>query len=142
MSLRQRDENFHQTFASPPVKPPSERSTGLVLAAAAALAAYAWRQNSTVLYTLAAVATVLAVLAVLAPRLLKPVNSLWFQFSLALHRVVNPLVMLAIFALIFVPAGALMRLWRDPLRARRAPAAKSYWIAREEPPASSMKNQF
>jgi hypothetical protein len=134
--------NFHESCSPAPVKPPSERSTGLVLAAAGALLAYAWRDSGAVLYSLAAIAAGLAILAVLAPHLLRPVNFLWFQFSLALHRVVNPLVMLAIFALIFTPAGALMRLWRDPLRKRRAPDAKSYWIELDEPLAGSMKNQF
>ena len=56
-----------------------------------------------------------------APALLRPLNLLWFRFSMLLHRVVNPIVMFTIFAVVFVPGGLLMRLWRDPLRARRDP---------------------
>jgi hypothetical protein len=51
--------------------------------------------------------------SLIAPRLLKPLNLLWWKFGLLLHRIVNPLVMFAIFTLVFVPAGMMMRIWRD-----------------------------
>ena len=72
----------------------------------------------------------LVTISLIAPVLLKPLNILWFQFGLLLHRVVNPIVMFAMFAAVFVPAGAIMRLWRDPLRSRRTTGASTYWIER------------
>ncbi len=91
-----------------------------------------------------AAAGALSVISLLAPRLLKPLNILWFKFGLLLHRIVNPLVMFALFIFVFVPAGFLVRIWSDPLRLRRNREAASYWIERETagPATGSMKNQF
>jgi hypothetical protein len=52
--------------------------------------------------------------------------------------------MFTIFAAVFVPAGFIMRLCRDPLRSKRLQGASSYWIERNEATLSeaSMKNQF
>ena len=78
-------------------------------------------------------AAILAAVSLIAPVSLKPINILWFQFGLLLHRVVNPVVMFAMFALVFVPAGMIMRIWRDPLRLRRrTTGASTYWIERKE----------
>ena len=55
-------------------------------------------------------AAILAAVSLIAPVSLKPINILWFQFGLLLHRVVNPVVMFAMFALVFVPAGMIMRI--------------------------------
>jgi len=135
--------NFHERLAQDQIKPPSERSTGFVFVAVAVLIAIFQRHNPTVLISASCVAGVLAVVSVLAPKLLKPLNLLWFRFSMLLHRVVNPIVMFTIFAVVFVPAGILMRFWRDPLKAQRDPQASSYWIARtQEDEAGSMRHQF
>jgi hypothetical protein len=136
--------NFHESFAPDAVKPPSERSTGLVFSAAALVVALLWRNEPAVPLWALGLAAALALVSLIAPRLLKPLNILWFKFGLLLHRIVNPLVMLALFALVFVPAGALMRLRRDPLRLRRQPEASTYWIGRETggEAAASMTNQF
>jgi len=139
-------KNFHESFGhSAAVEPPSERSTGLVFACVALVVAVLWRHTPTVLWTSVGVAAALAGVGLVAPRLLKPLNLLWFRFGLLLHRVVNPLVMLAMFAVVFVPGGLIMRLRHDPLRSRpaRGPGA-SYWIERQPGPkgAGSMANQF
>jgi hypothetical protein len=79
-----------------------------------------------------------------AAGLLKPLNLIWFRLGLLLHRVVNPVVMFTMFALVFVPAGFIMRIWRDPLRSRRTTENSSYWIERPTvgADAGSMRNQF
>ena len=137
-------KNFHESLAGGEVKPPSDRTTGLVFVAVALIVALLWRNSPTVLWPAMGVAVILAAVSLLAPALLKPLNMLWFKFGLLLHRIVNPIVMFAIFALVFVPAGAIMRLWRDPLRVRRARDASSYWIDRRQSgnTAGSMTNQF
>ena len=137
-------ENFHESFAGGEVKPPSERATGLVFAAVALIVAVLWRNSPTVLWSALGIAVILAALSLLAPTLLKPLNILWFRFGLLLHRIVNPIVMFAVFALVFVPAGAIMRLWHDPLRSRRASKKASYWIDRRQSgdTEGSMTNQF
>jgi len=136
--------NFHESFAQDAAKPPSERATGLVFAGVAVVVAYMWRKDPLVPWWALGIAAALALVSLLAPRLLKPLNIVWFKFGLVLHRIVNPVVMLALFTVVFVPAGALMRLWHDPLRLRRKPQAASYWIDRKASghAAGSMTNQF
>jgi len=137
-------KNFHESFAGGEVKPPSERATGLVFASVALIVAVLWRNSPTVLSGALGIAAMLAIVSIIAPVLLKPLNIIWFRFGLLLHRIVNPIVMFAMFALVFVPAGFIMRLWHDPLRLRRVPAGSSYWIDRREggTTAESMTNQF
>ncbi|HWE16112.1 MAG TPA: hypothetical protein VG758_02860 [Hyphomicrobiaceae bacterium] len=136
--------NFHETYAPDAVKPPSERSTGLVLAGAAVIAAVVWRHSAIVPWAALGVAVVLSALGMMAPRLLKPVNLIWFRLGMLLHRIVNPIIMLLMFAVFFVPAGYIMRLWHDPLRSVRASDSPTYWIARESGAerAGSMTDQF
>ena len=93
----------------------------------------------------AAIGAVLAVAALLLPRLLVPLNRAWTALGWALHRVVSPLVMGAIFFGVVWPIGLSLRLaGKDLLRLRREPGAPSYWIPREPPgPAGeSMRQQF
>jgi hypothetical protein len=136
--------DFHEHYAVGEVSAPSERATGLVFAAVAVIVALLWRNSPTVPWVALAIAGGLAAISLIAPTLLKPLNVLWFRFGLLLHRIVNPVVMFAIFALVFVPTGMLMRIWRDPLRSRRLPTSSSYWIDRRETDgnAGSMTNQF
>jgi hypothetical protein len=136
--------NFHESFAQGAIKPPSERSTGLVLVAVILLIAYLWRENPAVLVSAVCAGGVLALLSAFTPALLRPLNLLWFRFSMLLHKVVNPIVMFAMFVVVFVPGGLLMRFFRDPLRARRDPKLTTYWVERtgnDEGPCS-MQHQF
>jgi hypothetical protein len=137
-------KNFHESYAGGEVEPPSDRATGLVFAGAAVIIAVLWRNSAHVLWPALGIALALAAVSLLAPTVLKPLNWLWFRFGLLLHRIVNPVVMFAVFALVFVPAGALMRLWHDPLKARRARDASTYWIERDKSahPEGSMTHQF
>jgi len=136
--------NFHEGLRPSEIRPPSERSTGLVFAAVALLLAAIWRHHLAWAVSALVCAAVLAAFAFLAPQVLRPLNMLWFRFGLLLHKIVNPVVMLALFAIVFVPAGALMRLWHDPLRSRRKADEPSYWIERTEMERqeASMTNQF
>ena len=136
--------NFHESYIGGEIKPPSERSTCLLFTTVAVIVAVLWRNSSAMLWGALGVAAVLAAIGLIAPALLKPLNTLWFQFGLLLHRVVNPVVMLAVFAAVFVPAGAITRLWRDPLRSKRTKGASTYWIERRENEGTggSMTRQF
>jgi hypothetical protein len=135
--------NFHEGLAEGEVPLPSERSTGLVFAAVALIVAYFWRTNGTVLIVALGLATALVGVSLAAPALLKPLNVAWFRFGLLLNKIVSPVVMLALFAIVIVPFGLVMQLRADPLRKRRRPDARSYWIERDETtPKSSMANQF
>lgn len=134
--------NFHEGFSSSDVKPPSERATGLVFAVVAVIVAIVYRQSDLVPWIALAISLALVAVSLTAPLLLTPLNILWFRFGLLLHRIVNPLVMLILFSVVFVPAGWLMRLWRDPLRSRRQ--VQTYWVERgsDEGQKQSMVNQY
>ena len=83
--------------------------------------------------------------ALLYPAVLNPLNRIWFKFGLLLHKVVNPVVMGAMFYGTVLPTGFIMRtLGKDLLRLKLQPNAQSYWIVRQPPgPASeSFKDQF
>jgi saxitoxin biosynthesis operon SxtJ-like protein len=72
-------------------------------------------------------------------------NRLWFRFGLLLYKVVNPLVMAAIFYSTMVPIGLFLRLrGKDPLRLRREPDVPTYWLPHDPPgpPPETMRNQF
>jgi hypothetical protein len=134
--------NFHESFEQGSIKPPSERSTGLTFVAVALLIAYLRRDNLAVLVSAVCAAGVLALLSAFAPALLRLPNLLWFRFSMLLQKVVNPIVMFTIFAVVAVPGGLLMRFFRDPLRARRDPKLTTYWVERTGDEACSMQHQF
>jgi hypothetical protein len=91
-----------------------------------------------------AAAAAFAAIGIAAPRLLHPLNRLWFTFGLVLHRIVSPVIMAVMFFGVVLPTLLVRAFGKDLLRLKRDPAAKSYWIARD-PPApepGSMSKQF
>jgi hypothetical protein len=136
-------QDFHEAYrGGEAVAPPSDRSTGLVFAFVTVLLAYPARESTTLLAICLGSATVLGLVSWLMPSVLRPLTLAWFRFGLALHRIVNPVVMVAMFVTAIVPMGLLMRLWRDPLQRRRRPDLASYWVAPEATAPPSMRNQF
>ena len=84
-------------------------------------------------------------LAVFLPRVLRPLNLLWFKFGLLLHHIITPVVLGLMFYTVFTPIGLWMRLaGKRPLHLRFDPAARTYWMPRDPPgpAAESFKNQF
>ena len=81
-----------------------------------------------------AVSGLFLVVAVAAPRLLAPLNRLWYRFGLLLHRIVNPVVMGLLFYATVTPIALVMRLvGKDPLHRAFDPQARTYWIERSPP---------
>lgn len=128
------------------VKMGSERAFGLVFAGFFALiAGLAWWNGGSLLFYWLGASAIFLVLALVAPRILAPLNLLWFKFGLLLNAVISPIVMGALFFLTITPIGWLMRLFgARPLSLKFDPAAESYWIKRDPPgpPPASLKNQF
>ena len=92
-----------------------------------------------------AIAAAFAVVAFFVPRLLQPLNWVWFKLGLLLHHVVNPVIMAALFFGAMSPMAVLLRwLGKDLLRLKREPDRTSYWIPREPPAPTpgSMSKQF
>lgn len=135
-------KNFHEHYERPELPLPPDRSTGLVFAGVALIVAYLWRTDPTVFNTALIVAGLLVAVSLVVPIVLRPLNVAWMRFALILGRVMTPIVMLLLFLIAIVPAGLIMQTRYDPLRRKRKPNAKSYWIERERVANSSMINQF
>lgn len=135
--------NFHENFGNHYVAPPTERSTGLVFAAMAAIVAAVWYRHPQVWLAAGAIALGFLLVSFGAPRMLRPLNLLWFRFSMALYKTINPVVMLLMYAVAIVPTGLIMQRLRDPLQAKPQPSYKTYWVEDPAPTSGrSMKNQF
>lgn len=137
-------QNFHESYAPGQVAPPSPRATGFVFVGVALIVAALYRHNPVIAGLAVGVAAVLLALSLTVPYVLQPLNLVWFQIGMLMHRVVNPIVMFLMFAVAMVPTGLLMRLGHDPMRWKRDPDATTYWIEPDpaETKLSSMKNQF
>ena len=124
----------------------TDRSFGLVFAVVFALVCVAPLFSGGELRLWAgAVAVAFLVVSFTAPKLLKPLNRLWFLVGMALHHVVTPLVMGLLFFVTVTPIGLIRRaMGKDSLGLRRDDAAASYWVVRQPtgPAPGSMRRQF
>lgn len=131
---------------SGPVQMGSERSFGIVFAVVFALiGVWPLKAGGDLRLWALGLAALFLVVAFVAPKLLKPLNLVWFKVGLLLHKIMTPLIMGLLFFLTVTPVGLLMRATgKDPMRLKRDPAVASYWISRDPPgpKPASMKNQF
>jgi predicted membrane metal-binding protein len=137
----------HEDFSrKEDIKPSTDRSFGLVMAAFFLIIAF-WPfiHAEPARWWALGLAVVFAVLALLWTPPLAPLNRLWIKLSLLLYKVINPIVLGVLFYMTVTPIALLLCvLGKDPLRLRPDPDAASYWIDRTPPgPApESMKNQY
>lgn len=130
----------------PAAKIGSERAFGLVFAAVFLLVSL-WPlvERAPPRWWAIIVAAIFAMSAWIAPRVLAPLNRLWFRFGELLHRIVSPIALGVIFFGVVTPYAVVMRLFgRDALLLRKGSARPSYWVRREPPgpPPDSFHNQF
>ena len=93
----------------------------------------------------ACVSGFLIVIVLVAPKLLQPLNKLWFWIGICLHKLMSPVVMGFLFFSTVMPIAIILRLiGKDPLNKKMDPSQESYWIKRrpDELSPESMKNQF
>jgi hypothetical protein len=147
---RSRPDSAHQTHErfsrEDELRPSSERTFGLVLGAVFTLIGLGplWRGAPPRWGSLAAAAALFAT-ARFAPRILAPLNRLWFKLGLVLHAVLNPIVMALLFFTTVTPIALIMRaMGNDPLRLRPDPDAPTYWNDRQPPgpEPGTMPRQF
>ena len=126
---------------------PSNRSFGLLFIAILGVAACYSLYNSlpTPITAALGIATVLlSILTAASPERLSPLNRAWFALGLFLGKLVNPIVLGAIFFLMLTPIAVLTRFrGRDELKLKKRSTA-SYWVKRDPagPEPESFKNQF
>lgn len=138
--------NFHEQFdRGEGLTLPSDRSTGLVLSVALFVVAIILRHHAIFAAIPATLGAALALMAWFRPAVLKPLTRGWFKFGLLLNKVVSPIVLFILFALVIVPYGLVMQLFHDPLK-RNAKKANpdSYWLhsADKQAPLADLKRQF
>jgi predicted membrane metal-binding protein len=128
------------------IRPGSDRNFGLVFGAVFAIVAlWPLLGRDQPRWWALVLAAALVLIAFAKARLLRPLNYLWFRFGMLLARVVNPVVMGAVFFLCITPIALFMRgRNKDLLSLRWRRDDKTYWITREPagPAPESMKNQF
>jgi len=125
--------------------PTDQKFGGFVASIFGLLAAYGfWAGESFLGFSAGLLAALFIAISIVAPRTLRPLNRLWMQFGQLLGRLISPIVLGAIFFLIFTPVGLIMRLvGRDELKLKRR-ATKTHWqaITSSEQSEASFKNQF
>jgi hypothetical protein len=87
----------------------------------------------------------LVIFGLAAPSLLAPLNHGWMKLGLILGAVINPLVMLILFVVAFLPIALIMRAARrDALQLQARAKTESYWNVRsaENVRAGSLTDQF
>jgi hypothetical protein len=124
----------------------SSRAFGFVLVAACLIIAALsyWAHGRAYLYWSVAGAAIL-VISLAMPRLLAPAKRLWLKLGKLLHVVVSPVILSVVYVLVFIPAGAVIRLFgKDLLGLKRNPKVTSYWVSRPAggPAPESLKEQF
>lgn len=136
----------HHASDEDEVKPPSEKSFGLTFAAVfSIIALLPLVHGGPVRWWALAIAAAFLALAFAAPAILVRPNRLWMRVGLLLHKVMNPVILGIMFALIVIPIGVIARLFGGKLLSPALdPEAKTYWTFREPPgpDADSIRNQF
>jgi len=124
----------------------SERNFGVVFAVVFAIIGLApLYHGGMVRWWAVTLAVTFLTCAFVAPRVLRPLNRMWFKFGLLLHHVINPIVMGMLYFTVIIPTGLLVRaLGKDLLRLKFDKGTATYWILRD-PPAprrGGMTKQF
>ncbi|MCR9258137.1 MAG: SxtJ family membrane protein [Pseudomonadaceae bacterium] len=91
------------------------------------------------------IAGIFLTITLLVPKILAPLNRLWFKFGMLLARIINPIVMFIIYVVAMLPIGLLLRLGgKDLLRQKLDRDTNSYWILRSPPgpEPESLTDQF
>jgi hypothetical protein len=73
-------------------------------------------------------ALVLALVSKFNEKYIKPIKKLWLKFSLYLSKILNPLILLAIFLICFLPIGIIYKLSnKNSLKTNLDKKLNSYW---------------
>jgi len=128
------------------IKIGSERSFGIVFCLVfGIIAVWPLLSGGSIRFWSLAVGGGFFLVTLVKPVLLRPLNKLWFQFGIALGKIITPIIMSALFLTTVTPIALILRaLGKDPLKLKMDSKATTYWVERAEPgpPSGSMRNQF
>ena len=98
------------------------------------LLAWLWSGNSTVIATLAAIASLIAVAAWVYPKTIAPLFVALMLITVPIGMVVGELAMFLIYMTVFLPIGIYFRITsRDGLRLKLDRQATTYWQPKRQP---------
>ncbi len=110
------------------------RQFGLMCVVLLPVIAWFWGASSSTIQAAAVIGTGLGVLGVFAPKLLKPIFIGLVFVTFPIGLIVGEVILLAIFAGLFLPMALLFRIiGRDVLKRRLAVEAKTFWVPRSGP---------
>jgi hypothetical protein len=125
---------------------PSNKKFGVFFSIVFILAStYAyWKFKSDLAFFVLIPSAFFALAAFLAPKILNPLNRLWFSLGLLFGKIISPIVLGIIFFVLITPISLLTRFFgRDELKMKKR-SVESYWVDRPSPGPSSdtFKNQY
>ena len=124
----------------------SERSFAFVFAGVFFIVGLlAFKTSQDLSYIASGVGTFFLLCGVIYPKILRPLNIMWFKIGVCIFKITNPIIMGMLFFTTIVPLGLVMRLaGKNLLSLRKEPNSKTYWVVRDPPgpDPTSMKNQF
>jgi hypothetical protein len=126
-------------------RPGSDRAFGLVFAGVFGVVGIWLWYHHVIKWWPFILAFVFLAAAALTPRVLRPLNWLWFRLGMLLHAIISPIIIGLIFVVIVMPTAIFLRLLgKDVLDIRRQSKRSTYWIAREQAriEPDSMRQQF
>ena len=133
------------TITSPHKLPTNLKFGWFFAAFFSALTAYAyWRGWSTATLVSLIIAILFAVATFLSPKLLTPLNKLWYGLGIFLGKIMSPIVLGLIFFLLITPVSLVTRMFgRDELKMKKR-NVESYWTNRSlsGPQSDSFKHQY
>jgi hypothetical protein len=126
------------------LSPGSDRSFGLIMAVASfVFGCLPWLSGHEPRLVLLAMAGAFLVVALLFPRLLRPLNILWFRFGLLLSKVMTPVIMGILYFGVVTPISLLGRLsGKSFLPLKPDTLEASYWTSRDAVDPASAKHLF
>jgi len=127
-------------------KLPSNRSFGALFIVVFGLLAVwqGWRGAQDWMLMWASLAAITLLTAVFRPESLTPLNRAWMALGHLLGRIVSPVVLGVMYAILIVPVGLFMKLIGRDVMHRKYSKDASYWCVRDdgEIKPDSFKNQF
>ena len=102
------------------------------------------RGNSNISLLFASFSILFFILSFIYPKILQPLNKLWFQIGMLLNKVISPIILGLIFFGIMTPLALFMKIaGRDELRLKKA-RVDSYWrqSTLKDSDKGSFENQF
>lgn len=145
MTSRATFEDNARAFASPLPSPvfmtaraslfSIERQMGALLGLFSLWGCFHFEASLPVRLSMAVLALLFFLLTAFKPAFYKPIVRVWMAFGHLLEKIMLPVVMLVIFACLFLPVGLLARAFgHDPLHLRPSAQDKTYWLPAETEP--------